>query len=118
MHQLNAERPITSFDVCVVAPEWRMILSENRCPLFGIMRYAAASSSFGSAFGFFSRFGAGPLVGLAPSVRISLIRTRVNSWRWPRLRREFLRRRFLNAITFGPRACDSTSAATEAPATV
>ena len=41
------------------------------------------------------------LDGFAPSVRISVIRTRVNSWRWPRLRREFLRRRFLKAMTFG-----------------
>src|SRR5207244_11359618 len=40
------------------------------------------------------------------------------SSRSPRLRREFLRRRFLNAITLGPRLCCSTSAATEAPATV
>src|SRR5207237_10838521 len=40
------------------------------------------------------------------------------SWRWPRFLREFLRRRFLKAITFGPRPCSSTSAATTAPATV
>src|SRR6185503_10928576 len=33
-------------------------------------------------------------------------------------RREFLRRRFLNAITFGPRLWSSTSTATDAPATV
>ena len=32
------------------------------------------------------------------------MRSRVNSWRWPRLRREFFRRRFLNAMIFGPRA--------------
>ena len=47
-----------------------------------------------------------------------MIRIRVNSCRWPRLRREFLRRRFLNAMTFGPRPCATTSAATEAPETV
>ena len=39
----------------------------------------------------------------------------MNSWRWPRLRREFLRRRFLKAMTFGPRPCSITSAATLAP---
>src|SRR6266404_9448971 len=62
--------------------------------------------------------GGGVFDGFLPSVRISVIRTRVNSWRCPRLRREFLRRRFLKAITFGPRPCSSTSPATSAPATV
>src|ERR1700683_4211896 len=47
--------------------------------------------------------GGAVLFGLRPSVRISVMRMSVNSWRWPRLRREFLRRRFLNAMTFGPR---------------
>ena len=61
---------------------------------------------------------AGPLVGLAPSVRISVMRIRVNSCRWPRFRREFLRRRFLKAMTLAPRPCSSISAATLAPATV
>ena len=51
-----------------------------------------------------SGLGFGPLVGLAPSVRISEIRIRTKSWRWPRLRREFLRRRFLKAMTFGAAA--------------
>src|SRR5215468_3871776 len=53
-----------------------------------------------------------------PSVRISVIRTRVNCCRCPRFLREFFRRRFLKAMTFGPRPCSTTSAATEAPATV
>src|SRR5712675_2364477 len=57
-------------------------------------------------------------VGHAPPVRISVIRTVVSSCRWPRLRREFFRRRFLKAITLGPRPCSTTSAATEAPVTV
>src|SRR5262249_54492542 len=80
----------------------------------------AASASATSALGLRARLGfsAAALLGLAPSVRISVIRTRVNSWRWPRLRREFLRRRFLKAITLGPRPCSTTSAATEAPSTV
>ena len=43
------------------------------------------------------------------------MRIRVNSCRWPRLRREFLRRRFLKAMTLAPRPCSSTSAATLAP---
>ena len=82
-----------------------------------VSRQAAGCSSAGLSFGlaalgFASAFS---FEGFAPSVRISVIRTRVNSWRWPRLRREFLRRRFLNAITFGPRPCATTSAATDAP---
>ena len=32
-----------------------------------------------------------------------VMRTLTRSWRWPRLRREFLRRRFLKVMTFGPR---------------
>ena len=48
---------------------------------------------------------------------ISLMRTVVCSWRWPRLRREFLRRRFLKAMTLGPRPCSTTSATTLAPET-
>src|SRR5436190_21200077 len=83
---------------------------------FGFAAFFSAPSGF-SAFG----FGAGlPLAffdGAAPPVRISLMRISVKSWRWPRLRREFLRRRFLNAITFGPRLCSITSAATDAPET-
>ncbi len=76
---------------------------------------AASGSAFGAGLTLVLPVAA--LLGLAPSVRISVTRTIVNSWRWPRLRREFLRRRFLNAMTFGPRPCSSTSAATEAPAT-
>src|SRR5215218_2274786 len=63
---------------------------------------ALSSPSAAAGWGFFSRFGFGPLVGLAPSMRISEIRISVNSWRWPRRRREFLRRRFLKEITFSP----------------
>src|SRR5258708_26036955 len=47
--------------------------------------------------------GGGVCDGFLPSVRISVIRTRENCWRWPRLRREFLRRRFLKAMTLSPR---------------
>src|ERR1700758_2806104 len=46
------------------------------------------------------------------------MRRSVNSWRWPILRREFLRRRFLNAMILPPRPCSSTCAATVAPLTV
>ena len=46
---------------------------------------------------------------------ISLMRTVVCSWRWPRLRREFLRRRFLKAMTLRARPCSTTSAVTLAP---
>src|SRR5580693_714786 len=46
------------------------------------------------------------------------MRRSVNSWRWPILRREFLRRRFLNAMILPPRPCSSTWAATVAPATI
>src|SRR5262245_33770230 len=81
--------------------------------------YSAVAACSSAAFGLRARLGlAAALLGLAPSVRISVIRTRVNSWRWPRFLREFLRRRFLKAITLGPRPCSTTSAATEAPATV
>ena len=55
--------------------------------------------------------------GLAPSVRICLILTIVRSCLWPRLRLEFLRRRFLNAMTLGPRVCSTISPTTLAPAT-
>ena len=71
-----------------------------------------------TGFGFGSGFGLAVTVGLAPSVRISVTRNRVNSCRWPRLRREFFRRRFLKAMTLAPRPCSRTSAATEAPAMV
>src|SRR5262245_39744163 len=50
--------------------------------------------------------------------RISLMRTVVWCWRWPRLRREFLRRRFLKAMTLGARPWSTTSATTLAPAIV
>src|SRR4051812_37077524 len=64
-----------------------------------------------AGFAFASGFGFGPLVGLAPWVRISEMRISTKSCRWPRLRREFLRRRFLKAITFGPRPWLMISAA-------
>ena len=44
-------------------------------------------------------FAAAFFDGLAPPIRISAIRTVVSSWRWPSLRREFWRRRFLKAMT-------------------
>src|SRR6266853_3994834 len=47
--------------------------------------------------------GGGVCDGFLPSVRISVIRTKENCWRCPRLRREFLRRRFLKAMTLSPR---------------
>src|SRR6516165_6156527 len=59
----------------------------------------------------------GGLATLAQAPTISLMRTVVWCWRWPRLRREFLRRRFLKAITLGARPCLTTSASTLAPAT-
>src|SRR5580704_3385846 len=76
-----------------------------------------ATASPGAGLGF-ARRTLSVMVGAWPSVRISVIRTKVNSGRKPRLRREFFRRRFLNAMIFGPRPCWSTSAATEAPAMV
>src|SRR5229473_896525 len=77
---------------------------------------ARAASTRGAA----SACGASSVlaVGFLPSVRISVMRTTENSWRWPRLRREFLRRRFLNAMTFSPRPCSTISPATVAPATI
>src|SRR5262249_6197953 len=78
---------------------------------------ASLASAFGAGLAFFGR-GGGVAAAFLPSVRISVIRTRVYSGRWPRWRREFLRRRFLKAMTFGPRPCSSTSPATLAPATV
>ena len=44
-----------------------------------------------------------------------VMRTLTRSWRWPRLRREFLRRRFLKEMTFGPRVCSTSSPTTLAP---
>src|ERR1700733_6863140 len=79
---------------------------------------ASSSPSTGAGAIGFSRFGRGPTVGWLSLVRISVMRSTVISSRKPRLGREFLRRRFLNEITLGPRLCCSTSAATEAPATV
>src|SRR6188768_2893395 len=49
---------------------------------------------------------------------ICSILTTVRSWRWPFLRREFWRRRFLKTIRCGPRACLTIEATTLAPATV
>src|SRR5271166_617989 len=46
-----------------------------------------------------------------------VIFTIVRSCLWPRLRFEFLRRRFLNATTFGPRVCSTISPRTLAPST-
>src|SRR5215471_17833761 len=98
-----------------------LILPFLASPFLASPFVSAAASSSGAflawAAGFFGR-GGGVCAGFLPSVRISVIRTRVNSCRWPRLRREFLRRRFLKAITLGPRPWSSTSAATVAPATV
>src|SRR5262245_52579576 len=89
---------------------------------FGAAPSAASSSASAAIVSGAAIFGSGlaraATVGFAPSVRISVTRMSVNSWRWPRLRREFLRRRFLKAMTLGPRPCSITSAATEAPATV
>src|SRR4029077_4637740 len=86
--------------------------------LAGAFFLAAFGASSPSGATTFSLFGRGPIEGLPLSVRISVTRSTVISSRSPRLRREFLRRLFLKAITFGPRLCCSTSAATEAPATV
>src|SRR5580704_10068627 len=58
-----------------------------------------------------------PPEGLAPPVRRSVILTSVKSCRWPCLRFEFFRRRFLNAIVFGPRECSTISPPTLAPLT-
>src|SRR6266568_3611735 len=81
---------------------------------------AAAPAGCSEAAAAGARLGRGCacLLGFLPSVKISVMRNSVNSWRWPILRREFLRRRFLKAMIFGPRACWRTSAATVAPATV
>ncbi len=49
--------------------------------------------------------------------RMPVILTIVRSCRWPRLRLEFFRRRFLKAMTFGPRVCSTISPTTLAPAT-
>src|SRR5260370_32582150 len=57
----------------------------------------SAEASAGAGFRFAFRTLA-VMVGDWPSVRISVIRTNVNSGRKPRLRREFFRRRFLNAM--------------------
>src|SRR6266566_2061641 len=81
---------------------------------------AAAPADCSEAVAAGARFGRGCacLLGFLPSVKISVMRNSVNSWRWPILRREFLRRRFLKAMIFGPRNRSRTSAATVAPATV
>src|SRR5262249_29654329 len=79
--------------------------------------YSFASVSAAAAFGFLAVLPLAAIEGALPSVRISVTQVTVISPREPRLRREFLRRRFLNAITFGPRLWSSTSAATEAPLT-
>src|SRR5206468_3411945 len=73
---------------------------------------AAAPADCSEAVAAGARFGRGCacLLGFLPSVKISLMRTSVNSWRWPILRRDFLRRRFLKAIMFGPRPCSRTAA--------
>src|SRR3569833_2769613 len=80
--------------------------------LAGFFFVFGASSPFSSVAGLAFGSGFGPLDGLAPLVRISEMRISTKSCRWPRLRREFLRRRFLKAMTFGPRPCSMLSAAT------
>src|ERR1700722_3484825 len=88
---------------------------------FGAAAVVASASSGAASTGSGLRLGLRTLaviVGAAPSVRILVIPTKVNSGPKPRLRREFLRRRFLNAMILGPRPCSSTSAATEAPVMV
>src|SRR5262249_24998369 len=77
-------------------------------------RSACSAAAGAAATGFGSGLGLAVLVGFAPSVRISVTRTSVNSCRWPRFLREFFRRRFLKAMIFGPRPCSRTSAATDA----
>src|SRR6185312_15304805 len=57
-------------------------------------------------------------VALSAQATICSILTTVRSWRWPFLRREFWRRRFLKTIRCGPRACLTIEATTLAPATV
>src|SRR5262245_46086587 len=58
--------------------------------LAGLVSPASAAASATSSF-----LAEAFLAGLAPPVRISEIRTMVKCWRWPRVRREFWRRRFL-----------------------
>src|ERR1700754_2864051 len=53
---------------------------------------ASSSPSSDGAGATFSFFGRGPMVGVALSVKISVMRSTVISSRYPRLRREFLRR--------------------------
>src|SRR2546422_832008 len=74
-----------------------------------------ATSDGAATAGLSWRLEPAALLGFAPSVRISVTRTSVNSCPCPRFRREFFLRRFLKAMTFGPRPCSRTSAATEAP---
>src|SRR5690606_7002106 len=57
------------------------------------------------------------VVGLAPPVRISVIRTVESSWRWPLRRRELWRRRFLKTMTVFDFLVSTSSAATSAPST-
>src|SRR6185437_10129955 len=64
----------------------------DRSVHFPVYFAASSPSAFAATFCFFGR---GPTVGLLSLVRISVIRNTVISSRYPRLRREFLRRRFL-----------------------
>jgi hypothetical protein len=76
---------------------------------FGLAGAASAEASIaGAAF---------LISGLRPSVRISVIRTMVWSWRWPRVRLEFCRRRFLKTMIFAVRFWPTISPATVAPET-
>src|SRR5690606_15084216 len=77
------------------------------------MRVAAV---LGGAASFLLCHWSSPLrVAAAQAPTMEVMRTVVRSWRWPRLRREFLRRRFLKAMTLGPRVCSTSSATTLAP---
>jgi hypothetical protein len=78
----------------------------------GFSAGAAASAGFASfalASGFALALGAAE--AFLPSVRISVMRTRVWSWRWPWLRFEFWRRRFLKTRMRSPRVWATISAA-------
>ncbi len=73
---------------------------------------AASPSAFASCLGLHAlrAFPAASSTALL-SVRISVMRITENSCRKPRLRREFLRRRFLNAMTLSPRSWFTTTPA-------
>src|SRR5690606_21260694 len=85
--------------------------------LVSVLASVFLAGAFSDTASVFSDLAAALIVGLAPPVRISVMRTVESSWRWPLRRRELWRRRFLKMMTVFCFLVSTSSAATRAPST-